>query len=159
MADQLDRLVSAGIFLNRNDGIRAGLREALKRFAYDTTASRIMLARVVSNYLMIHHPNEIEAIVLFGSVAAGRDTPESDIDVLVIIKGSTSYDAELARVREVGLITRGIDEQVSLHHESDADFLLGLEKGFEFETGIVARGILLSGAFPSSNRGRGASRG
>ncbi len=156
MADQLDRLVAAGVFLNRNDGIRAGVREALKRFAGNTTAARNALARVIANYLIISQQGKIEAIALFGSVAAGRDVPGSDIDILVITNGPTSYDVELARVREVGLLTQGIDEQVSLHHESSVDFASGLEHGFEFETGIVARGILLAGSLTSRAGGADA---
>jgi predicted nucleotidyltransferase len=147
MADQLDRLVTAGVFLNRNDGIRAGVREAIKRFGDTSTARRAMLAQVIANCLMINHPGEIDAIVLFGSVATAKDAPESDIDVLVVSTRPTSYADELNRVREVGRLTQGIDECVSLHHESRADFAFGLQEGFEFETSIHEKGILLAGAF------------
>lgn len=40
-------------------------------------------------------------VVLFGSVARGEDTPESDVDVLVVLRGPVHHYAEHKRLADV----------------------------------------------------------
>ena len=148
MADQLDRLIAMGIFLNRNDGIRAGVREILKPFVQDRSATRLVVAMMVANHLADVHAGEIEAICLFGSVATGKDTSESDIDLFVLTSRPLPYTDELAIISDAGRLLRGVDEYVSLHFENKADFTRALEEGYNFEASILKLGRLLAGHMP-----------
>ncbi len=40
-------------------------------------------------------------VVLFGSVARGEDTPESDVDVLVVLRGPVDHYAESGPLSEI----------------------------------------------------------
>ncbi len=43
------------------------------------------------------HRNRLRGIVLYGSMARGRITADSDIDLLVLLDGPISYGADLER--------------------------------------------------------------
>ena len=40
-------------------------------------------------------------VVLFGSVARGEDTPESDVDVLVVLRGPVDHYAESGHLADI----------------------------------------------------------
>lgn len=47
------------------------------------------------NYLLEKLPNQVERIVLYGSKARGDSTPDSDMDVLVVVSGDSSIKREI----------------------------------------------------------------
>nr|MDO8116091.1 nucleotidyltransferase domain-containing protein [Candidatus Sigynarchaeota archaeon] len=145
MVEQIDLLVSDGTFRSRNDGIRAGIREILKNFKYNKTGKRKAIARMVANHIMMVYQGVIGIVYMFGSVARGSDMPESDIDILAVSRHPLSYDQELAVISYAGRLLHGIDEHVSIQFESRDDFMAGIERGFEFESTVFHRGILLAG--------------
>jgi predicted nucleotidyltransferase len=148
MIQYIDRMVVEGLFRNRNDGIRAGIREIINTQMRNRFTSRIMLARVIANYLNTTRNGEIQAIILFGSVVNNKDTQESDVDILVLTKSTQSYDEEYEIIKDVGLLVYGIDEYVSLHFESSEEFVNAVENGYVFETDILSKGKLLKGTLP-----------
>jgi predicted nucleotidyltransferase len=151
MIQYIDEMVVSGLFRNRNDGIRAGIREIINTRALNRSLSRTMLAQVVANYLITARNNEIQAVILFGSVVKNNDTRESDIDILVLTNNNLSYDEEYEIVKDVGQLVYGIDEYVSVHVESCETFSAGVKSGYVFENDIVQEGKLLTGTFPNSD--------
>lgn len=51
----------------------------------------------VVNGILSVIPDKVERIILYGSVARGDDTPESDIDIALITRESLNRD-EFARI-------------------------------------------------------------
>lgn len=47
------------------------------------------------NFLLEKLPNQVERIVLYGSKARGDSTPDSDLDVLVVVNGDSSIRREI----------------------------------------------------------------
>jgi Arc/MetJ-type ribon-helix-helix transcriptional regulator len=148
MAGQVDRLVTEGIFRSRNEGIRAGVREVLRQHQGSRSARRAVIAKLVANHLMQLHGDLIHAIVLFGSVANARDTEYSDIDVFVLTRQDLNYDEEGKMIEDMTELMWGVDELVSLQSEPIEIFSNAIRRGFEFETNIHAKGIVLAGAYP-----------
>lgn len=56
-------------------------------------------------------------VVLFGSWAAGRHTPASDVDLLVIYRGEQREEA--FRVVKTTLALPGLEPHVYTHHEAE----------------------------------------
>ncbi|MEB3355343.1 MAG: nucleotidyltransferase domain-containing protein [Synechococcales bacterium] len=66
-------------------------------------AEAILDSRVLdslSNYLRHLYGQRLARLVLFGSHARGDATPESDIDVLVVLKGIVNPSEEIKRTSE-----------------------------------------------------------
>lgn len=55
----------------------------------------VELLRNVRGRLQEHYGERLEDVVLHGSVARGTDEPESDIDLLVLLRGELDYFREL----------------------------------------------------------------
>lgn len=148
MIQYIDRMVIEGLFRNRNDGIRAGIREIINNQLRNRSATRMMLAHVVANFLNTTQNSEIQAVILFGSVVDNKDTQESDVDILVLTKSTLLYDEEYEIIKDVGHLVYGIDEYVSMHFESCELFTMAVENGYVFENDILRKGKLLVGNFP-----------
>ena len=56
--------------------------------------------------------DRLERVILFGSQARGDATPESDVDVLVVLRGEVSPVEEIRR-------TGGMVSELSLEHDTD----------------------------------------
>ena len=52
-----------------------------------------VLQELVAGILAVMHDN-VERIVLYGSVARGTDTAESDVDVAMLVHGALDRDTE-----------------------------------------------------------------
>jgi len=91
----------------------------------------------------------IISIIIFGSYAKGRETRESDVDILFAIRGGTktSYQKWLAEIRE---ICRRVSERhaikISPFILTVSDFREGLAKNQAIETEIYKNHIIIYGA-------------
>jgi predicted nucleotidyltransferase len=105
----MDELVALGL-VHRLEGGRDFL-VSLNPHHHLTAALR-ELFRVESRYFVelrrelaerarrVPRPRAVRAVVLFGSVARGEDTPESDLDLLVITDDDVTRERVLERVTE-----------------------------------------------------------
>ena len=78
-------------------------------------------------------------IILFGSVARGDDTEESDIDILIISNHHAEIDDMIAV--EVAWIMHDKQELISAHVMSEE--LFNKTKSFSFLTNVLREGILI----------------
>lgn len=63
-------------------------------------AVEALLAQVRSR-LESHYGPRLAGIVLYGSVARGSEEPESDVDLLILLRGQLDYFRELRALVEV----------------------------------------------------------
>jgi len=68
-------------------------------FMAETVLSQRILDSL-SNYLQHLYGQRLAGLILFGSHARGEATLESDIDVLVILKGTVNPSTEIKRTSE-----------------------------------------------------------
>lgn len=86
-----------------------------------------------------------QQVILFGSLAGGRWTGESDIDLLIVKRTSLPFYRRMAKVREVvSSVRRGhaFDPIVLTPREVKAR----LARGDKFIEGILANGKVLHGS-------------
>ncbi|WP_116138362.1 nucleotidyltransferase domain-containing protein [Trinickia diaoshuihuensis] len=89
-------------------------------------------------------PDEVEAAVVFGSVARGEESAKSDVDVLVLGNGLSSLKIN-ARLKPVG---RKHHREIHATVASRREFEQKLAAGEGFASNIVSRPfILLKGIF------------
>lgn len=87
------------------------------------------------------HYDEIESIILFGSVARGEAQEDSDIDILVIIK---EEDFKLRRlfIGEAFDTFRDTGNKISVKVLSHKDF--HLRKNYSFLKNVMADGVKIA---------------
>ncbi|MCD6443518.1 nucleotidyltransferase domain-containing protein [Candidatus Bathyarchaeota archaeon] len=146
VAERIKRLVDLGVFPSRSDLIR----EALRRFltSQDSILRRSFSIRDVASlvaYMLAWNEKKVSDVVLFGSVARGDATVESDIDLLVLVK---DVEVEVVRERLYDLIypiipVFGID--ISLIVVEKRCFLDMIDAGDPFATSILKEGVQLYG--------------
>ena len=83
------------------------------------------------------HP---EKIILFGSYAYGKPTPDSDVDLLVIMP---SEDEEIERYLKVSRLLRPRAFAVDILVKTPQEISTSLEKGDFFIDEIVSQGKIL----------------
>lgn len=75
--------------------------------------------------------DEVEKIILFGSVARGEDKEHSDVDVLIITKGDSFKMQKLISDIVVGVMLKtGIYISAKVLSSSEFDFLRRLNSSF-----------------------------
>ena len=78
-------------------------------------------------------------IILFGSVARGDDTEESDIDILIVSDHPMKIDDKIAD--EVAWVMYDKQELISAHVMSEEIF--NKTKSFSFLTNVLKEGVLI----------------
>ncbi len=67
--------------------------------------------------------DRLQAVVLYGSHARGEATPDSDVDVMVVLEGTVDPWAEIRRMSGPALDTEiKYEEMVTLYPVSQVDF-------------------------------------
>mgnify|MGYP001136479807 CR=1 FL=1 len=65
----------------------------------NTSANYLKIAEILARHLVREHEGLIHSIVLFGSVARGESTEESDIDLLVVGEFPLSVKQQIQSIR------------------------------------------------------------
>ena len=67
--------------------------------------------------------DRLHAVVLYGSYARGEESPESDVDVMVVLEDEVDPWREIRRMSEPGLeVELEYEEMVTLYPVSQEDF-------------------------------------
>lgn len=148
LIQKIDQMIGQGIFRNRNEGIREGIRLLIKNYTNQLFSKQI-IAKIIANYLIFTHSEFIKAIILFGSVAYGNDKEESDIDLLVLTEKELSYHQKFEVTNEIVLLIRRLEYIISLHFQNIDTFMQGVKDNFSFETNIYKNGKFLAGTIPN----------
>lgn len=82
---------------------------------------------------------DIVKIILFGSVARGDDTEESDIDILIITTNSDELSDEINRVAVDIILEK--DEFISPHVMSEEHFNKTID--YPFLTNVLKEGVVI----------------
>ncbi|MBE6488045.1 MAG: nucleotidyltransferase domain-containing protein [Methanosphaera stadtmanae] len=96
--------------------------------------NRIEIAREFANAI---NSEKIINIILFGSVARGDDTEESDIDILIISNHREDIDDKISD--EIAWILYDKKELISAHVINEEIF--NKTKNFSFLTNVLKEGI------------------
>lgn len=97
--------------------------------------------QIAKNFAKAIKSDKIKKIVLFGSVARGDDSEDSDIDILIV----SSYKDELFDFiyDKIYEILIDYQELISAHFVDEEKF--EKEKEFSFLSNVIQEGIVLAG--------------
>ena len=100
-----------------------------------------MLDELVRGLLSLMR-GQIVSIILFGSVARGTDTPESDIDIALILRGKISAETESRLSTFTADVGLKYDRLLSVV-DIDEDFFLAWKDVIPFYANVEKEGIVL----------------
>ena len=81
------------------------------------------LLRDLRTRLEALYGDRLHAVVLYGSYARGEESPESDVDVMVVLEDEVDPWREIRRMSEPGLeVELEYEEMVTLYPVSQEDF-------------------------------------
>lgn len=83
----------------------------------------------------------VEALMLFGSVARGDATPDSDVDLLVVVDETADFAAVDDQLLEIAYdVSLEHDCRVEVHSLEADEFTARKERGEPFVSTVVAEG-------------------
>ena len=148
VAQKIKELVDAGLYSNRSNLIREAIRRLI--VSEDTSAQKTNLGKIAATLVSIMiswEEKTITDIILFGSVARGEATAESDIDLLVLIEDTEGWRIRQRLYDLIYPIIPALGIDVSLIVIDKKSFIQMIEKGDPFALSITKEGIQLQGSF------------
>jgi predicted nucleotidyltransferase len=111
--------------------------------AGDLTTEAHDLSRRFAVVLRKRFGTRLRRITLFGSAARGEWTPDSDVDILVLLDRVTSEDVDwvVRQAFHMGVVERSVLVQPVIMAEAEFDQLLRRERAFALD--VEAEGISL----------------
>ena len=155
----LDELVKGGIYSSRNEALKDAVRSLIERRRLREVEGRRRLqvelqviARVVAALLLEESGAEISRIILFGSAVRGDVSEESDVDLLILVRGGDRHDWRRRFIEEVMPITYRLGRYISIKTFTEEEFKDLIERGSPFVREVLSHGISVHG-------GNGGSQG
>lgn len=155
----LDELVSRGLYVSRSEAIRDAIRRLTTCFYVSSNEFMRVVASIAAEVILANFESAVTDIVLFGSVARGEAGPDSDVDLLVLVRDGAPV-SELRRElhKLIYPISLASDVPITLVVLTRGRFLKMLENGFSFAIDIVRTGIQFEGDVLEVARGKSSSR-
>jgi predicted nucleotidyltransferase len=95
----LDNLVSEGLYQSRSEAIRDAIRGLVERNYISRSRFLTVIARVSAQLVLDEYGDAVTDIILYGSVASGRVSDDSDIDLLVLVTDRMSKNLSQVEIR------------------------------------------------------------
>ena len=87
VAERIKRLVDLGVFPNRSSLVREALRRLSVSEELELSKSAFVRdVAVLASCMIAWNEKSVSDVILFGSVARGEATVESDVDLLVLVE-------------------------------------------------------------------------
>ncbi|MBC5793264.1 MAG: nucleotidyltransferase domain-containing protein [Nanohaloarchaea archaeon] len=119
------------------------VREMLKGDISDLWEKGVLFA--IGLFENSTHKEEIESIVLFGSVARGTADSNSDIDILVLIKDGKDKEKVKSKALDLAKKHSGEETEIVPVVETVSEFERNLKSKDRFESGVIRDGKALRG--------------
>jgi predicted nucleotidyltransferase len=147
LAKGVDRLVKSGRYPNRSEVIKAATRLLLSSGDQPPPSSMARAAARLTALLAAWNMPTIETIVLYGSQAREEATPESDIDLLVIIKEGKAWMVRRRLYEFIYPVIASLGIDISLTVLTKTDWLSMIDKDDPLAASILKEGVPLWGPF------------
>jgi len=157
----LDSLVAEGLYQSRSEAIRDAIRRLVERNYISRARFLIVIARVSAQLILDEYGEAVTDIILYGSVATGRASDDSDVDILVLVSDKTSMDLSQVEIRiheivyPVALSSSSVVTPIVLNKSK---FLELYEQGQHFAKEIVKYGVEIKGTTLNELRRPGLSK-
>jgi len=142
---ELDRLVSEGFYVSRSEAIRDAIRRLVAEHYISLQNFLRVIAEIASETLKSNLAGVVTDVVLFGSVARGNATLESDIDLLILIEHEDAFRVRRRSHEIVYPISLASATSITLIVMNREEFVEWMKSGLSFAREIREEGIQLYG--------------
>jgi Arc/MetJ-type ribon-helix-helix transcriptional regulator len=145
----LDSLVAEGLYQSRSEAIRDATRRLVARNYMSRVRFLTVIAQVSAQLILDEYGDIVTDIILYGSVAIGRVSDDSDIDLLILVSDRLSKNLSEVEIRiheivyPVALSSDAVITPIVLNKNKFQDLI---REGQHFATEIVKHGIEIKGA-------------
>jgi len=95
----LDGLVAEGLYQSRSEAIRDAVRRLVERNYVSKVRFLRVIAEVSAQLILDEYGDAVTDIILYGSVAAGLVSDDSDVDILVLVSDTTRKNLSQVEIR------------------------------------------------------------
>ncbi|MFQ6085909.1 MAG: nucleotidyltransferase domain-containing protein [Candidatus Bathyarchaeia archaeon] len=158
LVEELDRLVQRGLYASRSEAIRDAVRRLVTERYLSIQDFHRILAEAASEAIVQRFGDRVTDVILFGSAAIGRSSPESDVDLLVLTGegGLPTVDrGVIDAVYTISLASNVVITPIVMAREEFSELLEG---GYVFAKEVIRNGIQMRGRFLYEVGGRGTHR-
>lgn len=148
VVERINRLVDLGVFPNRSSLVREALRRlsvSEEREFYKSAFIRDVA--VLASCMIVWNEKSVSDVILFGSVARGEATVESDVDLLVLIENVESWVARRRLYDLIYPIIAALGVDISLVVFEKKRFMEMVRVEDPFAVTVLKEGIQLYGGF------------
>jgi Arc/MetJ-type ribon-helix-helix transcriptional regulator len=156
----LDGLVAEGLYQSRSEAIRDAVRRLIERNYISRVRFLTVIAEISAQLILDEYGDAVTDIILYGSVAAGRVSDHSDVDILVLVSDTMRKNLSQFEIRiheiayAVALSSASVITPIVLDKKKFLD-LAG--EGQHFVREIVKHGIEIKGTTLNELRKHGLS--
>ena len=142
---ELDRLVLEGLYVSRSEAIRAAIRRLVAEHHMSLQGFLRVIAEIASETLKSNLVGVVTDVVLFGSVARGDVTLDSDIDLLVLVEEKDAVGVR-RRVHEIVYpVSLASATPITLMVMNRGEFVEWMRDGLSFAREVRKEGVQLFG--------------
>jgi len=148
VAQEIEELVSAGLYPNRSTLIREALRRLIVREGI--TTQRMTLGKVaatIASTMISWNEKTVKDVILFGSTARGQATAESDVDLLVLVENAEGWVVRQRLYDLIYPIIPALQVDISLIVMDKKGFIHMAEERNPLALSIIEEGTQLHGDF------------
>lgn len=156
----LDGLVAEGLYQSRSEAIRDAVRRLVERNYISKIRFLRVIAEVSAQLVLDEYGDAVTDIILYGSVASGSVSDDSDVDILVLVSDTTRKNLSQVEIRiheityAVALSSGSVITPIVLSRRKFMD-LAG--EGQHFVREIAKYGIEIKGTILNELRKHGLS--
>jgi Arc/MetJ-type ribon-helix-helix transcriptional regulator len=156
----LDGLVADGLYQSRSEAIRDAVRRLVESSRISRARFLTVIAEISAQLILDEYGEAVTDIILYGSVAVGRVSDDSDVDILVLVSDTMSKNLSQAEIRiheityAVALSSGSVITPIVLNRKKFLDLA---QEGQHFVREIIKRGIEIKGTTLHELRKHGLS--
>lgn len=144
----LDHLVAQGLYQSRSEAIRDAVRRVVERNYVSRISFLRIIAEISTELILTEYGDAVTDVILYGSVAIGEVSEDSDIDLVVLVSNSMHKSLSQMEIRiheityPVALASASVITPIVLGKKVLLDLV---RAGEYFAREIVRYGIQLKG--------------
>lgn len=146
VAQRIKEMVDAGLYPNRSDLFREALRRLI--VSEGMTAQKNTLGEVaatLASAMISWNEEAVTDIILFGSLARGEATVESDVDLLILIENEEDWVVRQRLYDLIYPIIPALGVDISLIVIDKKRFIHMIGEGDPFALSVMWKGVQLHG--------------
>jgi len=145
-AEKIKEMVDSGLYPNRSTLIREGLRRLIVSEGVAAQKSTLgKAAATIASAMITWNEENVTDVILFGSVARGKATVESDVDLLVLVEKAEGWVVRQRLYDLVYPIIPALGVDVSLIVIGKKRFIRMVGEGDPFALSVMREGVQLHG--------------